>query len=226
MLYRNRILILKRSRRDLQNGNARTFQENLSLQVLGGSRALVEQLLAEARKLACPRTPGVSIMTARYESWETTSWQPRRPLESLVLADGTLEDLLDDLRDVLRLAVVVRPAGHPPSSGLPAARAAGQRQDDPGAGRGRRAEPVGGRAQPEQPAALRRRPAEPGRFPAAGDPAADRGRRLRVQDRADDDRPDGGHLERAAQRPGRRQLARGPGAVPDDQSPRSPRPRA
>jgi len=49
MLYRNRILILKRSRRDLQNGNARTFQENLSLQVLGGSRALVEQLLAEAR---------------------------------------------------------------------------------------------------------------------------------------------------------------------------------
>jgi len=36
-------------------------------------------------------------MTARYESWETTSWQPRRPLESLVLADGTLEDLLDDL---------------------------------------------------------------------------------------------------------------------------------
>ena len=97
MLYRNRILILKRSRRNLQNGNARTFQENLSLQVLGGSRALVEQLLAEARKLACPRTPGVSIMTARYESWETTSWQPRRPLESLVLADGTLEDLLDDL---------------------------------------------------------------------------------------------------------------------------------
>lgn len=97
MLYRNRLLILKRSRRDLQNGNNRTFQENLSLQVLGGSRALIEQLLAEARMLACPRTPGVSIMTARYESWETTSWQPRRPLESLVLADGALEDLLDDL---------------------------------------------------------------------------------------------------------------------------------
>ena len=38
MLYRNRFLILRRSRRDLQNGNARTFQENLSLQVLGGTR--------------------------------------------------------------------------------------------------------------------------------------------------------------------------------------------
>ena len=98
MLYRNRLLILRRSRRDLQNGNARTFQENLSLQVLGGTRALIEQLLSDARKLACPRTPGVSILTARYESWEATSWQPRRPLESLVLADGALEDLLDDLR--------------------------------------------------------------------------------------------------------------------------------
>jgi chaperone BCS1 len=98
MLYRNRLLILRRSRRDLQNGNARTFQENLSLQVLGGTRVLIEQLLADARKLACPRTPGVSILTARYESWEATSWQPRRPLESLVLADGALEDTLDDLR--------------------------------------------------------------------------------------------------------------------------------
>jgi chaperone BCS1 len=98
MLYKRRLLILRRSRRDLQNGNARTFQENLTLQIIGGTRALIEQLLADARRLACPRTPGVSILTARYENWETTSWQPRRPLGSVVLADGVLEDLLDDLR--------------------------------------------------------------------------------------------------------------------------------
>ncbi len=82
----------------MQNGNARTLQENLSLQILAGSRTLVEQLLGEARKLACPRTPGVNSMTARYEGWETTSWQPRRPLESLVLADNVLENLLGDLQ--------------------------------------------------------------------------------------------------------------------------------
>lgn len=98
MFYRNRLVILRRSRRDLQNGNARTFQENLTLQVLGGSRPLIEDLLIEARKLACPKTPGVSVLTARYEAWETTSWQPRRPLESLVLADGLLDDVLDDLQ--------------------------------------------------------------------------------------------------------------------------------
>jgi chaperone BCS1 len=38
------------------------------------------------------------VLTARYESWEATSWQPRRPLESLVLSDNTLEELLEDLR--------------------------------------------------------------------------------------------------------------------------------
>ncbi len=98
MFYQRRLVLLHRSRRDLQNGNSRTFQETLSLQVFGGSRALVEQLLTESRALACPGTPGVNILTARYESWETTSWQPRRPLESLVLADGILEELLKDLR--------------------------------------------------------------------------------------------------------------------------------
>jgi chaperone BCS1 len=40
----------------------------------------------------------VNILTSRHEGWETTSWQPQRPLASLVLADGILEDLLDDLR--------------------------------------------------------------------------------------------------------------------------------
>jgi len=100
MVYRNRPVILNRSRRDLQaGGGARTFQETLTLQVLGGSRELVESMLEEARALACPKSPGVSILTSRYESWEPTSWQPRRPPESLVLGDGVLEGVLEDLRE-------------------------------------------------------------------------------------------------------------------------------
>lgn len=99
MVYQGRPVILNRSRRDLQAGNARTFQETLSLQVLGGSRPLIEDLLDEARALACPKSPGVSILTSRYESWEATSWQPRRPLASLVLSDGVLEEVMEDLRE-------------------------------------------------------------------------------------------------------------------------------
>ena len=100
------------------------FRRTCRCRSWGAARALVEQLLAEARKLACPRTPGVSILTARYESWETTSWQPRRPLESLVLADGVLEDLLDDLRTFYGSRSWYVERGRPLSPGLPAARAA------------------------------------------------------------------------------------------------------
>jgi len=99
MLYRGRPLIFYRHRRELQNaGNGKSFQETMTLKLVGGTRALVEELLEETRKLASPRTPGVSILAARYDSWEPTSWQPKRPLQSLVLADGVLEDVLGDLR--------------------------------------------------------------------------------------------------------------------------------
>ncbi len=99
MLYRGRLLILYRYRRELQNiGNGKSFQETLTIKLFGGTRALIEQLLDETRELASPRSPGVSILTSRYDGWEPTSWQPKRPLESLVLADGVLEDILADLR--------------------------------------------------------------------------------------------------------------------------------
>jgi chaperone BCS1 len=98
MAYRNRLLILHRSRRDLQNGGAQAFQESLTLQLLGGTRALVEELLKETHRSSFPSMAGVNVFVARGENWMAVSWQPRRPLESLVLTDGALEDLLDDLR--------------------------------------------------------------------------------------------------------------------------------
>ena len=69
-----------------------------------------------------------------------------------MLADGALEDLLDDLRTFYgsRSWYVERGDSLPP--GLPAARSTRKWQDDAGSGGGRRAEPVGGRAQFEQPA--------------------------------------------------------------------------
>jgi chaperone BCS1 len=102
LTHRGRILILRRTRRDLQNGGALAYQENLTLQVLGGSRAFIEELLSDAHAASFPKVPGVSILTARGACWSATSWQPRRPLGSLVLADRTLEDLLADLREFYR----------------------------------------------------------------------------------------------------------------------------
>jgi chaperone BCS1 len=101
MSYRRRLLIVYRTRRDLQHGGSQAFQESLTLQILCGSRRLIEELCLEAHEISFPKTPGVSILTARNGAWVSTSWQPKRPLESLVLVDQVLEDLLVDLRDFL-----------------------------------------------------------------------------------------------------------------------------
>ncbi len=101
MKYRGRLLLLRRTRRDLQNGGPLAFQETLTLQLLGGNRLLIDDLLKEAHKTALPKIPGVNILTARHEAWNTSSWRPRRPLASIVLADDLLDDLLADLRSFL-----------------------------------------------------------------------------------------------------------------------------
>jgi chaperone BCS1 len=101
MAYRRRLLVLQRYRRDLQNGGPAAFQETLTLQLLGGRRAMVDELLKEAHRAALPPVPGVNILTGRYESWHLTARRPRRPLASIALADGILEELLADMRAFL-----------------------------------------------------------------------------------------------------------------------------
>lgn len=99
MTYRGRLLVLYRTRRELQQGGPAAFQECLTLQLIGGNRAMIEGLLAEAHAASCPKTPGVNIMTAQNGCWSSASWQHKRPLGSLVLAEGVLEDVLADLRE-------------------------------------------------------------------------------------------------------------------------------
>jgi mitochondrial chaperone BCS1 len=102
MGYRGRLLIVHRTRRELQNGGPQSFQETLKLQIVGGGRTLIEELLGEARAASFPTTPGVSILTACGLAWTSSSWQARRPLGSLVLAEGVLEEMLGDLHAFYR----------------------------------------------------------------------------------------------------------------------------
>ncbi len=97
--FRNRLLIFHRSRRDLENGGTLAFQETLRLELVGGDRATIEDLLREAQVAALPKVRGVTILTTQYDNWYATSWRPKRPLESIVLADNMLEDLIDDMRE-------------------------------------------------------------------------------------------------------------------------------
>ena len=100
--FRHRILVIRRNRRELQGSGSTDYQESLILQILGGSRKLINDLLAEAHATSFPTTPGVSILTARHELWAPAAWQPNAPLASLILADSMLEETLEDLRDFYR----------------------------------------------------------------------------------------------------------------------------
>lgn len=102
MVYQRRLLILVRDRRDLQNGGESPFHETLSLRLVGGTRAMVDELLNAAHTTATAGTPGTNIMTARYQGWYVTSRRPRRPLASIALADGMLEDLIEDMRTFIQ----------------------------------------------------------------------------------------------------------------------------
>ena len=116
MTYRGRLLILYRTRRELQNGGSASFQESLTLQLVGGNRAMVEHLLGEAHAASFPKTPGVSILTAQNACWSSASWQHKRPLGSLVLAEGVLEDVLADLREFYALAAPGTPSAASPTA--------------------------------------------------------------------------------------------------------------
>jgi chaperone BCS1 len=113
LIYAGRPLLLVRTRRELQTAGSTAYRESLTLQILCGSRNLVEALLKEAHGTSLPRKPGVSVLTARNEAWTSSSWQPRRPLESLVLADQLLTELLDDLREFYRSATWYAERGIP-----------------------------------------------------------------------------------------------------------------
>lgn len=102
LTYRRHLLVLQRVRRDLESGGALAFQETLNLQILGGDRGMVDDLLRETHRAAMPSVPGLNVLTAtRHGCWGVSSWRPRRPLASLVLADNLLDELLADLREFL-----------------------------------------------------------------------------------------------------------------------------
>src|SRR6516162_6329851 len=70
MTYRGRILILRRTRRDLQSGSSSAIQETMTIQIVGGTRSFIEELLGEAYTASLPKSPGVSVLTAHHSSWQ------------------------------------------------------------------------------------------------------------------------------------------------------------
>lgn len=102
--YKNAFILVNRVREaksiDLQRG---TPWETITLTTLYSQRHIFEDLFTEAHRLAQQSTEGKTIVyTARTASWEKFG-EPRkkRPLESVILAQGVKERIVSDVKDFL-----------------------------------------------------------------------------------------------------------------------------
>jgi len=97
--YRRRLVMLERARLDGKPSSntiaAMSFQETFNIKLFSRNRSLVMQLLEDAREVVHPKgEKRVGILTAKYGSWGTTMKRRPRPIESVILADGLMEELV------------------------------------------------------------------------------------------------------------------------------------
>lgn len=103
MWYSGRPVVVHYSRRDISvNSGTAAFHEAITFRFLGASRATIDAMMAEIQASAITeqQAPAITVWSPHPEGgWATAGGQHlRRPPESLALADGITEDVLDDLR--------------------------------------------------------------------------------------------------------------------------------
>ena len=102
--YRGRLVILTRERPKPDGAQAQSInvRESFAIRIFSRDREIARQLLEEARDVALP--PGdnrLAIHRASYSSWDEQMKRLPRPPESVVLRQGLMESLIDDVRNFL-----------------------------------------------------------------------------------------------------------------------------
>lgn len=101
--YRGHLVILHRDRKDGQEGTKMVaIRETFRLTVCTRNRTLVRQLIEDARDLAVP--PGddrLTVFAVRYSEWSSELKRRPRPVESVVLRQGQMEQLIADVGQFL-----------------------------------------------------------------------------------------------------------------------------
>ena len=102
--YRGRLVILNRERPKPDGNQAQSLsvRESFAIHIFSRDRKIAQQLLEDARDVALP--PGdnrLAIHRASYSSWDEQMKRLPRPPESVVLRDGLMESLIEDVRSFL-----------------------------------------------------------------------------------------------------------------------------
>lgn len=103
LLYRGRLMLLQRNRRELENNaNNRAYQETFVIRMLTRNREIVKKLLEEARDYAVPPEDNrIEILEVDYDKWRHMTYRNPRDPDSVILSGNTVPDLLNDVRTFL-----------------------------------------------------------------------------------------------------------------------------
>lgn len=104
LFYRGRLVILNRQRPQPNDkaGQPMTVRESFSIQIFSRNRDLARQLMEDARDVAIPASENrVGIFRAAYASWQEQMKRLPRPPESVILRQGLMESLIEDVREFL-----------------------------------------------------------------------------------------------------------------------------
>lgn len=96
--FKRRLVILNRSRTNISDAKSSlsgALRESFNILIFTRNRQLVQQLIEEARELVHPEgEKKVGILTAKYGHWNSKMMRRPRPLESIVLRQGFMEELV------------------------------------------------------------------------------------------------------------------------------------
>ena len=106
--YKRRFMILTRERENLDNaggsGNRDPFREYFTIRILGRGRHIASQLLDEARDIALPlEEKKIQILQlSSFSHWEPTTKRTPRNLNTIILKEGLVELLIEDIEMFLQ----------------------------------------------------------------------------------------------------------------------------
>lgn len=104
MFYKHRLMILYRARKEgSENGggvsSAIGFCETFTFTLFSRNKQIVLDLLEEARQAANPpQEQRLTILCPGYDEWSESGKRLPRPLESVILANDLVEDILKDIK--------------------------------------------------------------------------------------------------------------------------------
>ncbi|MCY2985698.1 MAG: AAA family ATPase [Planctomycetota bacterium] len=104
LFFRRRLVCLHRERPKLKEATTQVanVRECFNVTIFSRDRKLAHQLLEEAREVALPKTDvRLTVHRASHNYWNEQMKRLPRPVESVVLAEGVMEDLIADAKTFL-----------------------------------------------------------------------------------------------------------------------------